>query len=84
VPLTILRDVFNTTEGWAVIIGLMWSVSTQYLGMPGVLFENAIPGGLTPGMFIAFGAAVVLAKIRPSGGAMPFRPIVTGSGAKTL
>lgn len=79
-----IQDIFQTPEGWAVLIGLLWSVASQYWGFPGKLFENAIPGGVTPGMFIAFGGALFMSKIRPSGGAVPFQPITTGSGTKTL
>ena len=80
-----IQDIFQTPEGWAVLIGLIWSAVCQiFPQFPRNLFSDAIPGGLSPGMFVAFGAALVMAKIRPSGGATPFQPVTTGSGTKTL
>jgi len=75
-----LQDVFNTPEGWAVAIALVWSLLIEFLGMPQVLFSNFIPGGISPGSLWVFGGLFVLAKFRPGGASIPFQPIITGNG----
>ena len=73
---SIVQDIFQTPEGWAVSLAIIWSLGIEYFHAPSHLLADLIPGGgLTPGMLWAGSITLVLAKLRPSGGATPFQPI---------
>lgn len=64
-----LKDIFNTIEGWAVALSLLWLGLAKSLGWP-VSFDTGA-GVISPAALLTIAAPVVLAKL---GWQRPFQP----------